>query len=143
MKNWYNKEGKVTRSHPFVRQYVITMLWSSNDETDEYGGDPLDEHYDPSDLSDCAWAKVIEDCNKFWSDNYDDLTEENVLVPGCPLERGGHDFWLTRNGHGAGFWDGDWEDPAATRLSESAKEFGEQYPYVYALKESHAKIYLS
>jgi hypothetical protein len=20
----------------------------------------------------------------------------------------GHDFWLTRNGHGAGFWDGDW-----------------------------------
>jgi|TARA_R110000744_G_scaffold366338_1_gene475354 hypothetical protein len=25
-------------------------------------------------------------------------------------ERIGHDFWLTRNGHGAGFWDGDWND---------------------------------
>jgi len=24
-------------------------------------------------------------------------------------ERAGHDFWLTRNGHGAGFWDGDYE----------------------------------
>lgn len=24
-------------------------------------------------------------------------------------ERIGHDFWLTRNGHGAGFWDGDWK----------------------------------
>ena len=23
------------------------------------------------------------------------------------LARAGHDFWLTRNGHGAGFWDGD------------------------------------
>ena len=22
----------------------------------------------------------------------------------------GHDFWLTRNGHGAGFWDGDYGD---------------------------------
>lgn len=22
----------------------------------------------------------------------------------------GHDLWLTRNGHGAGFWDGDWRD---------------------------------
>ena len=25
-------------------------------------------------------------------------------------ERIGHDFWLTRNGHGAGFWDGGWND---------------------------------
>ena len=25
------------------------------------------------------------------------------------LARAGTDFWLTRNGHGAGFWDGDWD----------------------------------
>lgn len=24
------------------------------------------------------------------------------------LARAGHDFWFTRNGHGCGFWDGDW-----------------------------------
>ena len=26
----------------------------------------------------------------------------------------GHDLWLNRNGHGCGFWDGDWREPAAT-----------------------------
>jgi hypothetical protein len=37
----------------------------------------------------------------------------------------GHDFWLTRNGHGAGFWDGDWTEPAATILTNAAKAFDE------------------
>jgi hypothetical protein len=36
----------------------------------------------------------------------------------------GHDFWLTRNGHGAGFWDGDWPEPYASELTRVAKEFG-------------------
>jgi hypothetical protein len=41
----------------------------------------------------------------------------------------GHDFWLTRNGHGAGFWDrglgerGQW-------LTDMAKPFGSAYLYV-------------
>jgi hypothetical protein len=40
-------------------------------------------------------------------------------------ERAGHDVWLTRNGHGCGFWDGDWSEPAATRLTKASKKFGE------------------
>jgi len=35
----------------------------------------------------------------------------------------GHDFWLTRNGHGAGFWDGDWSEPHGSKLDEIAKAF--------------------
>jgi hypothetical protein len=31
-------------------------------------------------------------------------------IPLSNLERFGHDFWLTRQGHGAGFWDGDWPE---------------------------------
>jgi hypothetical protein len=42
----------------------------------------------------------------------------------------GHDFWLTRNGHGAGFWDGDWPEPLATVLTDAAHAFGELSPYV-------------
>ena len=40
-----------------------------------------------------------------------------------PLEALGHDFWLTRNGHGAGFWDrglGELGD----RLTGLAKPYG-------------------
>ncbi len=41
------------------------------------------------------------------------------------MEQAGHDFWLNRNGHGAGFWDGDWPEPAATTLDAASKAFGE------------------
>ena len=38
----------------------------------------------------------------------------------------GHDFWLTRcHQPGAGFWDGDWTEPHAAKLTESAHSFGE------------------
>jgi hypothetical protein len=42
----------------------------------------------------------------------------------------GTDFWLTRKREGAGFWDGDWPEPAASRLTASAHAFGEQDVYV-------------
>ena len=47
-----------------------------------------------------------------------------------PYGRAGHDFWLTRNGHGAGFRDGDWPEPFAAKLTEAAKRAGERDLYV-------------
>lgn len=44
----------------------------------------------------------------------------------------GHDFWLNRNGHGSGFWDGDWSEPAATILDQASHGFGEVYDEVFA-----------
>lgn len=35
------------------------------------------------------------------------LAEEAIERPGYDAARLGHDLWLTRNGHGAGFWDRD------------------------------------
>jgi hypothetical protein len=54
-----------------------------------------------------------------------------VLVDKCGLSAAqvGHDFWLTRNGHGAGFWDrgiGDYGDA----LTEHAHSFGASDVYV-------------
>ena len=45
-------------------------------------------------------------------------------------EQAGHDFWLTRNGHGAGFWDGDWPEPYADILTTGAKNYGEFQTYL-------------
>ena len=36
----------------------------------------------------------------------------------------GHDFWLTRNGHGAGFWDGDWSENYSKMFDEGSKAYG-------------------
>lgn len=46
------------------------------------------------------------------------------------IELAGHDFWLTRNGHGAGFWDGDWHEPKATYLTALSDEFGPVETYL-------------
>ncbi|QNP78372.1 hypothetical protein [Agrobacterium tumefaciens] len=82
--------------------------------------------------------------------DYDDWEElctandiEPLVIPGAPLSRefegsiaareaamAGHDFWLTRCGHGAGFWDGDWPEPAASVLTTASEEFGNVDLYV-------------
>lgn len=36
-----------------------------------------------------------------------DVATQALDQPGYDAERFGHDFWLTRNGHGTGFWDRD------------------------------------
>ena len=43
----------------------------------------------------------------------------------------GHDLWLTRNGHGAGFWDRGLDD-LGERLSAAARSLGEAYSYIDA-----------
>jgi len=97
----------------FFDQYQETALWASRDDN----GESLDRVFEVSDLSDAATCKMREDCNKFLDENYDLISED--------LTRAGHDFWLTRNRHGAGFWDGDWEESVGKLLTERAKAFGE------------------
>ena len=46
------------------------------------------------------------------------------------MERAGHDFWLTRNHHGAGFWDGDWPEDVDEKLTEASHSWGEMDLYV-------------
>jgi hypothetical protein len=56
-----------------------------------------------------------------------------ALHPDCegdPWNQAAHDFILTRNGHGAGFWDGHWHAPWGDRLTALAKQFVEIHPYV-------------
>jgi hypothetical protein len=44
-------------------------------------------------------------------------------------EKAGHNFWLTREGHGSGFWDEDM-DEVGERLTELSEKFGEGGLYV-------------
>ena len=41
-----------------------------------------------------------------------------------------HDFALTRNHHGAGFWDGDWAEPWAKILTDLAHQWPETELYL-------------
>lgn len=103
----------------FQLAYLTAAIWSSTDDN----GDPLDEKYAIIDINPQTIDQMITDCDKFTADNAADLEGENMSLAG-------HDFWLTRNGHGAGFWDGDWEKSKGERLTEASKKFGECDLYV-------------
>lgn len=100
---------------PFTRSYMQTALWSSTDD-----GEPLDKNYKIDDISDETKAEMIADCTDFQEMAAEHLIEADDAMS----ERAGQDFWLTRNGHGAGFWDGDWPREAGVELTRMAKSFG-------------------
>jgi hypothetical protein len=118
----------------FFDAYIETALWSSTDNSDDSGGEPLDKNYDRSNLSERAIENAARECIAFWSAWGSAILAAKCRRPsgGSNAKRAGHDFWLTRNGHGAGFWDGDWRDSPRvfqselleTTLTIASKRFG-------------------
>lgn len=106
--------------------YVTCALWSSTDDD----GTPLDSNYSASDIDADTLAKMRADCEEFERRNAVYLGWEWFNGNGNATAQAGHDFWLTRNGHGAGFWDGDWSKPADEILTNSAESFGEFNLYI-------------
>jgi hypothetical protein len=117
------KESHATKTQKldeFTRQYLETALWSETDDN----GTPLDRNYGISDFAPEALAAAIKVAKEFQASNEDDLNETS----GDDGQHG-HDFWLTRNGHGAGFWDRGY-GPVGERLTKAAKAYGSEDIYV-------------
>lgn len=120
-----------TAPQSFFDAYVATALWSSVDDL----GEPLDAKYDAHDIDGATLDRMLADCSAFYDANKATLSDCEDHAA-CYFKhdgldaRAGHDFWLTRCGHGAGFWDGDWPEPQATRLSDAANAFGNVELYV-------------
>jgi hypothetical protein len=126
----------------FLAGYIACAIWSSNDEKTDGGGEPLDKNYSREDLSTSTHAAILQDCIRFVGDNAkaieaggdgylgrqagNDFSESRWNA----YEQAGHDFWLTRNGHGCGFNDGDWPEPQASELDAASREFDEFHLYV-------------
>lgn len=108
----------------FVDSYIETALWSSTDESDDSGGDPLDANYTADDLTCKAKTAMRHDCREFVRFQLADLQ-----ASGLSPARAGHDFWLTRNGHGAGFWD-EGIGEIGNRLTAASKPYGSCDLYV-------------
>jgi hypothetical protein len=112
-----------------LKAYIETALWSSTGDDDQ----PLDKTHGIEDIAPATLEQMEADCKAFEETATQWLTNENMLVSergGSVMARAGHDFWLTRNGHGAGFWDGDWARDAGIALTNIAKPFGSVDLYV-------------
>jgi len=114
--------GVMSSFEKFFRAYVACALWSSTDEANEQGGSMMDGNYDIDDINSQSLEEMRADCLDFWE-------AQSELLEGLDPEQCGHDFWLTRNGHGAGFWDRGLEE-LGDKLSEACRPYGECYLYV-------------
>ena len=113
-----------------LRGYLTAALWASVDDE----GEPLDNNHGIRDISPeslvSAWAECSHFCREciYYLSYLDD-------------EQNGHDFWLTRNHHGAGFWDRKLGDErgafAMQRLTEASHTFGEADLYIGANRKLH------
>lgn len=82
----------------FEEAYFETALWSTTD----FDGVPLDNCFEVEDLQQRMpkWFKEqLKDIKDFREAN------AALLKQAGDDAQNGHDFWLTREGHGAGFWD--------------------------------------
>jgi hypothetical protein len=77
--------------------YLECALWSTNDDE----GEPLDSNYGIDHLTAEASAQMLSDVYAFLTSMWEADVDLSALEP----SQIGHDLWLTRNGHGAGFWD--------------------------------------
>lgn len=112
-----------------MKTYLETVLWCENEEET---GFPLNKNYGLQDVDEESYREAERELSIF-------LGIVNVLELGSENSKDQivHDFYLTRNGHGAGFFDGDYPKTGET-LGKIAQVFGEQYWFV----NDDGKIYL-
>lgn len=102
-------------------QFLETALWSTLDYDRPDGEDSnLDDKYCLDDISDSLKAEA-------------EVMIDNFMIAAMPLFTDaelddspiGHDLWLTVEGHGAGFWDGDYEKGDA--LTDLCAQYGRSW----------------
>lgn len=124
----------------FTRGYIECALWSESagvDIADDGTITPspdddtsfMDLNFDADDIAPESLARIIEECQAFQEDNAR-LLELATRQSGRADDHHGHDFWLTRNGHGAGFWDRGYRFGIGEALSQAAKSAGSRDLYV-------------
>jgi hypothetical protein len=80
--------------------YVDCALWASSDQSDDQGGTPLEDL--ALDVHPTTLVAVDDLCLMFVQANPEACA---LWVQTLSATQLGHDLFLTRNRHGAGFWD--------------------------------------
>lgn len=111
--------------HEAAWAYLECASWSTS-VSDEDGNTV----HDSIDDTDAEWnltavAAAEKQIRDFLSDEVDEIIERLGITPG----QLGHDLWLTRNHHGAGFWDRGC-GPDGQRLTELCQPMGDDNAYI-------------
>lgn len=104
-----NSEVASPKVMDLLNGYLQAALWT---EEDEVGSAANIE----SDVSNDAKIDAYKDIKNF-------MSQAGSLIDGIDPSQVGHDLWLTRNGHGAGFWDRGLGE-VGEKLTQIAKSMG-------------------
>jgi len=108
----------------YPKQALETILWSSIVYTSEDCDKNRADQFEPSrELVD----RVGDEFAKFEDLLYEEMPDfdpvDDCKIECDEFERLEHDFILTVNRHGAGFWDGDWK--SGDKLTDLCRQFRE------------------
>ena len=106
---------------------AITFADTAMEVCEDTSGEDLNVNYDLTDLAPETVKAIIEDCEQFEREN--EALLEKAFEMGYSECSVGYDLFLTRNGHGCGFWDRDLED-IGDELTTACKKMGEFDLYI-------------
>lgn len=116
----------------FISGYIECALWAESANTT----DSDRSIGNVAELSDEGRARLTTQATTFYNANEQLIAEANdYRDPATELcnprddEHLGHDFWLSRNGHGTGFWDRGL-GAVGERLHDAAKHIGQCDLYI-------------
>jgi hypothetical protein len=122
----------------FAKGYFRAAMFTGVELPEGHPDSDHDKAYDldPAAIVPATLRDMLGECAAFQTANADLLAEAYARdgyggAEWSAEEQAGHDFWLTRNGHGAGFWDREAlkEDGLGDKLSEAARTCGESNLY--------------
>ena len=101
------------KENQFINAYIECVFFADEPEDNDFI-DGLDRDFE---------RETIIDCLAFYSRIACYLSDDQI-------EQAGHDFYLTRQGHGTGFWDRAeiYGDYLSQKFSKIAENSGEVYP---------------
>lgn len=101
------------KTSQFTAAYIEAIYFTETGDGDQPGADATLSAYDK--------CKALNDCSAFMQ-AYRDLLVAHNIDP----TQAGHDLWLTRNGHGVGFFDRPevYGEQLAAELTRAAKAMG-------------------
>jgi hypothetical protein len=100
---------------PMTKGYITAMFWAEGNE--EVGDKGI------YDISEQTWKDIAADIAKFKELANPLLADQQEYSE----EQAGHDLWLTRNHHGAGFWDrNELDEEVGKQLTKIAQDMGEK-----------------
>lgn len=104
-----------------IFQAAVTLQWQASDATEDGNGYPISEGGDDHTDAVASIPWLVEAVTSFIKD---EEVWKLLEIAGSDASQTGHDFILTANGHGTGFWDRGYDMPVWDEARETYDRVG-------------------